>query len=106
MGIIGEVKISADFADLHPLEMPLGISFLEVPRMCVEHRPWRQTLTERGMLCAMRDYFQLNPIANFKSGSLWARPNLNSKKSLFPCFSSVSIPPMAFKEPPVSLSSL
>jgi hypothetical protein len=84
MGIIGEVKISPGFADLHPSEIPLGVSFPEVSQVCFKHHPWSQNHTEGEMLCAMRVYFQLNPIPNFMSGSSCARPNLNSKKSFIP----------------------
>jgi hypothetical protein len=84
MEIIGEVKISPDFAYLHPLRIPLGVSFREEPRVCFKHHPWNQTLTEREIHCAMRVYFQLNPTPNFMSGSSCARPNLNSKKSFIP----------------------
>lgn len=51
MGIIGEVKISPDFADLHPL----GVSFREEPRVCFRHYLWSQSITERAMHCAMNE---------------------------------------------------
>ena len=69
MGIIGEVKISPDFADLHPLEFPLGVSFREVPRMYFKRQYLSQNHTEGEIFCAMWAYFQLNPIPNFMSGS-------------------------------------
>jgi hypothetical protein len=49
------------------------------------------------MLCSIKAYYQLNPTPSFTSGSSLARPTLNSKKSLVPCFRSVSIPPIALK---------
>jgi len=69
MGIIGEVKISPNFADLHPLEIPLGVSFREVPWMCFKRQYLSQNHTEGEIFCAMWVYFQLNPIPNFMSGS-------------------------------------
>jgi len=69
MRIIGEVKISPNFADLHPLDIPLEVSFREVPRMCFKRQYLSQNHTEGEIFCEMWAYFQLNPIPNFMSGS-------------------------------------